>query len=53
MKILVTGGMGFLGSHLIDGLVACGYDVFSFDNLEPQVHPAGIGQSTLIKKRIT
>jgi len=38
MKILVTGGMGFLGSHLVDKLIKQNHDVTSFDNLEYQVH---------------
>lgn len=41
MKILVTGGAGFIGSHLTDGLVGQGHDVVVLDSLDPQVHPAG------------
>lgn len=36
--ILITGGAGFIGSHLADELLACGYRVRALDNLSPQVH---------------
>jgi len=39
--ILVTGGAGYIGSHLVDALVAREYRVTVLDNLEPQVHRSG------------
>ena len=33
MRVLVTGGAGFLGSHLCDRLLADGHDVIALDNL--------------------
>ena len=38
MKVLVTGGAGFVGSHIVDSLVKLGYEVRIYDNLCPQVH---------------
>jgi dTDP-L-rhamnose 4-epimerase len=39
--VLVTGGAGYIGSHLVDALVARDYQVTVLDNLEPQVHRSG------------
>jgi UDP-glucose 4-epimerase len=33
MKILVTGGAGFIGSHVVDAYVAAGHDVLVVDDL--------------------
>ena len=40
-SILITGGAGFIGSHLADELLARGYRVRALDNLTPQVHEGG------------
>jgi len=38
MKIVVTGGAGFIGSHIVDKLVECGYNVHVIDNESSIVH---------------
>jgi dTDP-L-rhamnose 4-epimerase len=38
MKVLVTGGAGFIGSFIVDKLVSEGHEVRIFDNLDEQVH---------------
>jgi len=37
-RVLITGGAGFIGSHLADLLLANGYRVRVLDCLDPQVH---------------
>src|SRR5688572_25420 len=37
-KVLITGGAGFIGSHLADELLNSGYEVRALDNLSEQVH---------------
>ncbi len=40
-QVLITGGAGFVGSHLADGLLKAGHRVRILDDLAPQVHPVG------------
>jgi dTDP-L-rhamnose 4-epimerase len=42
-RLLITGGAGFIGSHLVDRLVATGRSVRVLDVLEAQVHGASTG----------
>lgn len=51
-KVIVTGGAGFIGSHIVDGLVRLGYEVVIIDNLltgkRERIHP----QATFYEKDI-
>jgi len=41
-RVLITGGAGFIGSHLADRLLQEGHTVRVLDVLDPQVHPSGL-----------
>ncbi|MCG3114064.1 MAG: NAD-dependent epimerase/dehydratase family protein [Candidatus Manganitrophus sp. SA1] len=43
-QILISGGAGFIGSHLADELLAHGYRVRALDNLSEQVHGPRAGR---------
>jgi dTDP-L-rhamnose 4-epimerase len=40
VRVLVTGGAGFIGSHVSESLLACGHEVLVLDALLPGAHPA-------------
>jgi len=40
-QVLITGGAGFVGSHLADALLEQGHRIRILDSLSPQVHPNG------------
>ena len=46
MKVLVTGGAGYIGSHVVERLIEQGYEVIVFDNLSAG-HRAAIHQKAI------
>ena len=53
MKILVTGGAGFIGSNVVDGYILAGHDVVVVDNLftgkKPNLNPKATFYETDIR----
>ena len=50
MRVLVTGGAGFIGSHIAHGLLDAGHEVVVLDNLDPY-YDVGIKQHNLERCR--
>jgi dTDP-L-rhamnose 4-epimerase len=51
-RILITGGAGFIGSHVADHLLSAGYEVRALDNLDAQVHGAGGAHPDYLDRRV-
>ena len=51
-RVLITGGAGFVGSHLADELLENGYEVRALDNLAPQVHGEGAGRPDYLSDEV-
>lgn len=50
--VLITGGAGFIGSHLADELLSHGYSVRALDNLSPQVHGPEANRPAYLDPRV-
>jgi dTDP-L-rhamnose 4-epimerase len=50
--ILITGGAGFIGSHLCDELLRAGHDVRALDVLDPQIHGRGARRPAYLDPRV-
>lgn len=51
-RVLITGGAGFIGSHLADNLLRHGYEVRALDNLSPQVHGLGAARPPYLNRDV-
>lgn len=51
-KVLITGGAGFIGSHLADELISHGHEVSVLDNLLEQVHGASGKRPSYLNKDV-
>lgn len=45
MRVLVTGGAGFIGSQVVSALIEAGHDAWALDNLHPAAHPDAAARS--------
>ena len=50
--VLITGGAGFVGSHLADELLEAGYHVRALDNLGEQVHGTAIARPAYLDPEV-
>ncbi|HYO13306.1 MAG TPA: NAD-dependent epimerase/dehydratase family protein [Thermoanaerobaculia bacterium] len=51
-RVLITGGAGFIGSHLADELLENGYQVRALDNLSEQVHGPGTNRPSYLSPEV-
>ncbi|GAB2762931.1 NAD-dependent epimerase/dehydratase family protein [Salinimicrobium soli] len=51
-KVLITGGAGFIGSHLADELIEKGHQVRALDNLSEQVHGPKVKRPEYLNKQV-
>ena len=52
MHILITGGAGFIGSHVADELLSHGHRVRALDNLSEQVHGASLDRPAYLNAEV-
>lgn len=51
-RVLITGGAGFIGSHLADRLLLSGYEVRALDSLHEQVHGAAATRPAYLNSEV-
>jgi dTDP-L-rhamnose 4-epimerase len=51
-KVLITGGAGFIGSHVANELLSRGYRVRALDILSPQVHGASRARPVYLNREV-
>lgn len=51
-RVLITGGAGFIGSHLADHLLSRGHQVRALDNLSPQVHDSSFQRPSYLNDEV-